>query len=325
MSLTRVEWAAQTLLSEGKDVMPMLRSKCPTVHSLSVTVSRVRKVAMERLPVPAAVGEKLGPFVGEEGVAAFLRMPLREMVRQQRLHAAAPRWSEEAEAALATLELLPAHVDALRLSREELGTLERLADARLLAKQETLIVVPDAGAVLAHAIHVATTATPAMGVATLALNLLLLPGRRSSEILNGASTFAPTARATTCLFGGQLKTREVRPPYEIPLLCRFDVFLHNLRALREAQGGRVMSAAECNRLYAKAMQLQLRRLYPMAPKVHALRSMYMAFAVELYETRCTFNIAAMRALGHTMLEDSLAYNSVHLLGEGEWPSYGPLP
>ena len=26
---TRVEWAAQTLLDEGKDVMPLLRAKCP--------------------------------------------------------------------------------------------------------------------------------------------------------------------------------------------------------------------------------------------------------------------------------------------------------
>ena len=88
-------------------------------------------------------------------------------------------------------------------------------------------------------------------------------GRRSSEILNGASTFAPTARATTCLFGGQLKTRQARLPYEIPLLCEFGAFSNNLRALREAQGGRVLSASECNQRYAKGLQLALRRLYPM--------------------------------------------------------------
>ena len=63
----------------------------------------------------------------------------------------------------------------------------------------------------------------------------------------------------------------------------------------------------------------------MAPKVHALRSVYMAFVMQLYGADCTFNIAAMRALGHTMLEDSLAYNSAHLVGDVEWPSYGPLP
>ena len=320
---TRVEWAAHKLLDDGEDVMPLLRAKCPTVYALSVTVSRVRKVAMERLPVPPAVGERLAPFAGEEGVAAFLALPLREMVRRQRHHAAAPRWSAEAEAALASLALLPPHVDALRLAGDELRALERLADARLLAKQEALVVVP--GAVLAHAVHVATTATPGMGVAALALNLLLLSGRRSSEILNGSSTFAPTARATTCLFGGQLKTREARPPYEIPLLCEFDAFSNNLRALREAQGGRVLSASECSQRYAKPLQLALRRLYPMAPKVHALRSMYMAYVMELYEADCTFNIAAMRALGHTTLQDSLAYNAVRLVGDVEGPSFGPLP
>ena len=186
MALTRVEWAARALLEKGEDVIPLLRAKCSTVNSLSVTVSCVRQAVMERLPVPAAVGERLSRFfVGEEGVAAFLAMPLREMVRQQRLHAAAPRWSEAAEAALASLVLLPPHVAALHLSSDELRALKRLADARLLAKQEALIVVPDAGAVLAHAVHVATTATPAMGVANLALNLLLLPGggrRRSSTV-----------------------------------------------------------------------------------------------------------------------------------------------
>ena len=103
-------------------------------------------------------------------------------------------------------------------------------------------------------------------------------------------------------------------------------FSNNLHALRDAQGGRVRSASECNHRYAKPLRLALRRLYPMAPKVHALRSFYMAFVMSLYEAECTFNIAAMRALGHTNLEDSLAYNAVRLVGEVEWPTtYGPLP
>ena len=96
-----------------------------------------------------------------------------------------------------------------------------------------------------------------------------------------------------------MKTREARPPYEIPLLCDFGAFSNSLHALREAQGGRVRSASECNHRYAKPLRLALRRLYPMAPKVHALRSFYMAFVMSLYEAECTFNIAAMRALGHT--------------------------
>lgn len=67
-------------------------------------------------PVPKAVREQLEPFEREEGVAAFLEMPLDDMVRQQRLHAAAPQWSEEAEATLASLDLqnpVKKHADEL--------------------------------------------------------------------------------------------------------------------------------------------------------------------------------------------------------------------
>ena len=54
MGLTRVERAAHTLLVQGEDAMPLLRAECPTVHALSVAVSRVRKAVMQALPAPAS-------------------------------------------------------------------------------------------------------------------------------------------------------------------------------------------------------------------------------------------------------------------------------
>ena len=252
-------------------------------------------------------------------------LPLREMVEQHRFHASSPRWSAAAEAALASIELLPANVASLRLSKEELDALEQHAARRLLAKQRALLRVPDACAMLADAIHLATNATPWMGVPVLALNLMLLSGRRSSEILNGRSTFSP-ARATTCVFGGQLKRRgEEEAPYTIPLLCSFDAFQTNLAALREAQGYETLDNVACNQRYGKALQLATRKTYPMATRPHALRSIYMGFVMELYACETTFNLCAMRALGHAKLEHSLAYNACELGGVEGLPEYGPLP
>ena len=52
----------------------------------------------------------------------------------------------------------------------------------------------------------------------------------------------------------------------------------------------------------------------MAPSVHALRSMYAAYVHHVYVCDCTFNIMAMRVLGHSSLEVSLSYNNAVLHG-----------
>ena len=67
--------------------------------------------------------------------------------------------------------------------------------------------------------------------------LAVVSGRRSTELLNGRSTFlAVPNKPTLALFEGQLKTKSDTPcPYFTPLCCNFDTFIRGLDALRTIQ------------------------------------------------------------------------------------------
>ena len=128
----------------------------------------------------------------------------------QRAHGAEPTWSTAEEAALAALPLVPRNVAALRLTGRELLELKRGQEARLLAKQERLVHVHGATVMLARAIYLVRTSHAGMPIPRIALPLLLVSGRRTSELLNNKSTFVPTPRLATCVFSGALKKRGAR-------------------------------------------------------------------------------------------------------------------
>ena len=311
---------------DGAAVLDALRSECATPRALSVAISRVRAAAFAALPAPPC--DALAPVAADDpDVARFLTLPLGERVKVQRAHRSDPTWCDEAEAVLASLELLPANVAALRLTPRELVSLKRTHEGALIAKQEALVHVH--GGWLAFAVRLARESRAEMSYARLALPLLLLSGRRTAELLSGASTFAPTARATTCAFAGQLKKRgaEAMRRFEIPLLCDYATFAHGLGALREKQGGVVLTPKETNVRYAKNLSLALPCIFPVVETVHQLRGVYAALAFHLYACESTFNRAAMRVLGHDKLDVSLAYNGVvlHPLLLGERGCLGPLP
>ena len=212
------------------------------------------------------------------------------------------------------------NVHALSLTKSELLALTREREAALIKKQETLLHVPHQW--LWYAIALAREATPDMSYARLTLPLLLLSGRRSTEILNGISTFAPTPRPTTCVFTGAVKKRGESTAFEIPLLCDSHTFARALGVLRAKQGGVQLDPKTCTNRYAKSLSAS--DLFPVR-NPHQLRAVYAAFVYHLYTADVTFNRAAMRFLGHEKLETSLSYNSVVLHGELPAGAYGPLP
>jgi len=300
----------------GTDVLEMLRTKYKTTASLSSCISRVRKTLMQELEPDCSA---LQPYA-EAGVALFLASSLEDKVRIQREHRSERSWSPEAESVLATLQLLPPNVAALRLSQQELVDLERTRQATLLRKQETILHVYNAQQWLLYAIRLARESRPDMPIERLASPLLLLCGRRTTELLNGRSTFLPVG-ATTALFTGQIKKRGKSAPYVIPLLCDNATLAHALAALRARQNHEQLDAAACHARYSKTLA---RSLFPFVAHAHQLRSVYAAMVYRLYTSDITFNLAAMRFLGHDDVTTSISYNSVRLhdLGEG---SYGPLP
>jgi hypothetical protein len=303
----------------GEDVMPSLREQCKTPAALATALTRIRKLVFAALPVPDC--RTLEPYALEPGVAAFLAAPLAERVRVQREHVSRPTWSVGAEAALAVLQLVPPNVESLRLDRHELVAYKRDRADSLFVKQERLIRVPNAATLLAQIVEMARTSVPKMTYTRLAIPLMLLSGRRTTEIMNGLSAFEKVG-ATTCTFTGQLKKRGVASePYVIPLLCDYGVFAHALRALRAKQRHVTLDAAKCNSRYHRRLNIAARSLFPVTHPAHLrtcheLRAMYAAYAYHMYEHSVTFNYFACWALGHESIQVSLSYNNVALYDAG---------
>ena len=313
------------MLDRGEDVMLFLRSRC-TVASLSSCISRVRSHWMEKQPVPTCVVESLAPFTAEQGVCAFLSLTLPEMVKVQKEHRFDPSWSEEAELVLSLIKLLPEKVLSLKLTEKELVSLKRKRERNLISKQESLIHVYKAGDWLQFAIFLAQTSTKEMSYPRLTLPLLLLSGRRTTELLNGKSCFLPLPLCqTTTLFMGQIKRRGSDTSYVIPLLCDYNTFANAMSVLRSKQEGEVFEPTACNNRYHRMLNLEAGSIFPLIKNVHQLRAVYASFVFHLYKCDVTFNRAVMRILGHEKLEVSLSYNGcmLHDLEEGGY--FGPLP
>ena len=101
------------------------------------------------------------------------------------------------------------------------------------------------------------------------------------------------------------------------------------RARGVKQRGELLDTAECNHRYERQLNTAVLSMYPFLRTVttHGLRSLYVAYALHLYSSNVTMNLAAMRMLGHEKLEVSLSYNSVLLHDTAPaWQGcYGALP
>lgn len=265
---------------------------------------------------------KLSSAFGDKASAidAFLSLPPREQYQIQRAHASRPTWSPAAEAALAALQILPPSLDAFRLGKRDALDLKRKREAAVVAKNETLLVVPHATALLDAALMMLEAATPRHSYARLILPLLLVSGRRLAEITNGRSAFTALLNDQpnehTCIFDGQLKKKGVAAPYSIPLLVPFRAFANGLRALREKQGGELLSNMQAKNRYQGNLQRDLASTLRFMPPchIHDLRSTYMVAVYELFVSPWTFSRTAMACLGHESMQESLCYQNVRLEG-----------
>ena len=309
----------------------MLRERYTTESSLSSAISRVRAAILDRNQRPPEYDDApLRAFASNPGVQAFLDAPLREQYAIQRAHNARAAWGAAAEQALRRLRLLPANLDAFHLSREETLGLKRQREGNLLAKNDTLLVIPEFAKLLATASAMLDTASPTDTFPRLVLPLLLVSGRRFVEIVNGRSTFAPLPHEHYAMFAGQAKKRAATPPYRIPLLVPYGAFAKGLLALRQKQGAHLcLTNAAVTKRYQKTVQrgLESHALpgFPTTARLHDLRATYVAAVGALFVSPASAPRTAMKILGHEALQDSLAYSHVRLEGVGALAaSHGPL-
>lgn len=328
--------AAQRLIAgtPGYEVRTELEKTNVKLSSLSSTMSRIRSIVVEAGHRHAEYEQSCAPlraYESDPAVAEFLTAPLSKQLSTQRSHHATPSWSEDMEEALSQVKLLPSNMDSFALTRFESLELKKNQEASLILKNESVITVPNAGRVLKRIEELLESAVMVERTAALVIALLIVSGRRTSEILNGRSVFEPVPgdeRATR--FTGQLKKREGGGSYVIPLLVRYETFVRALKEVRRRQGGAEMSNREVTRQYSMPLKRELLRCEKgwsavklPRMKAHDLRSLYMAFVWSLFECEHTFPRTSMHCLGHVSLAESLSYANVRVEGVDE-NCFGPL-
>ena len=270
----------------------------------------------------------------EDGVDAFVAAPLKVQLEIQRRHRANPTWSDEAEDALANLQLLKDSIASFAISKREVRWIKRKDKANMQARWDNVIVVSDGAALLERATTMLESARPTDGYVTLLAPLLLCSGRREIEILNtcsGRASFEKVGERTV-RFTGQCKTKrsEGAPPFVIPLLCTADVFLRAIAALQEKRGD--VSGLSNKELHEKMdaffTATFLQRAFPMlseGAKWHTLRSFYFQFVNVLFSHSKAVNWLGTLILGHFDEHESLRYNATRIDGlEGLKGTFGAL-
>lgn len=244
---------------------------------------------------------------------------------------------------------LSANARALCVSRTEGRECKRLSARGLVEKNKARIRV-DGRALLAHARRVvaaeardhnegaregegakssSSSSSSSHSIAELALCLMLLTGRRTCEVLNGASHFSrllvdseeEEGDEYALIFKGQAKRRGMpSPAYRIPVLAPPAILLSAMDALRARQGGWV---AETNRACSLRYQSLLARTlgddsktpWKACGRVHALRGIYAVLCLRLFDWTLpdgeepTDAYVTMHILGHASVEESLAYTA----------------
>jgi hypothetical protein len=323
--MAAVKVAVQQLLAgcPASAVIAEMRNTYTTPESMKKHMSLARSKIMEGgnyssrfNPTPLRAFAAANPEI-----ASFLSASLKQQCKTQREQKFSPTWSEQAEECLASLQLLPETLDDFVMSKADSCTIKRRAATRLREKNTNVVTVAAGQSLLAHLTLILENATEASDIAVLLCALAVVSGRRSTELLNGRSTFqAIPEKPTLALFEGQLKTKSDTPrPYVIPLCCNFDTFsrgLHALRAIQHHDGGVAhLTNTEVSDRYRWITISTIPELGSQLANVHALRSLYIALIYDnLYECPSSFNETARVCLGHKELTESLHYAGVRVRG-----------
>lgn len=369
--------------ADGEAVLKEMRNHYTTACSLSKHMSLVRSNALDRLTMKtvhsqyaptiaafraALTGASVSAQTREMG-DKFLSSNFHVQYAMHRAHRSGKySYSDsEVDAAMERIRILPQAFDSFHIGRTNAQTCRRAATEMQLHKHETRLVVPDATELLrrcqsylsvVHALPLSEIDLPRLICA-----LMLVSGRRLTEICNGRSTFtrkgpsqARFASLMSCMFEGQLKKRESVPitsetvasavsndgefqidksAYAIPLLIESSTFFRAYAKLRQHQIYRskarldvtLVSEQQVAERYSNSVNAYAREDMGMR-RSHDLRATYatMVFVAFKVPDAISFNRLTMRVLGHENILVSLQYAHIALKGfEAFEGAFGKLP
>ena len=345
-----LQWAVNELVKgrDGKDVldeMKLMYERSATrkhdewkVTAKNAAICKVRKLIIggghrssDFDPSPLRAFEE-----GNAEIKAFLSAPLKDQVEIQKQHKTTPTWTEREEDALRKIDLLPSNMKTFKLSTEDNIMMRRNTADGVKRKNESVLIIDQPVKLLQAAREIVKNASSNTTVAPLSLALLLLSGRRFTEILNMRSVFERTDSAYHTIFHGQLKKKGASSaPYVIPLLIPFEEWMSGLSTLREIQKRTKKKPVEqltmqkVQERYQGFVQRAMKRgVLPFMTKgahIHDLRATYASLVFEMFECKCTFQRTAMDILGHCEIADSLSYGHVRIEnGEELRNTLGPV-
>lgn len=220
--------------------------------------------------------------------------------------------------------LLPRNVRDVHITVDESREVNAKSRAALLLRHCHAPAI-DGSILLQHCIKVIENPSR-YGLYELALALLCASGRRTTEILNGKSSFeCVNGCDRACSFSGQLKTKREKT-YAIPLLVRYDTFAAAYARLNELQRRDANPTLDTpsqyrNRQTSQTYQSGLgqfmhkHRAYGLngVPRVHALRGVYAKLVCHLFDCSPLSDAGTVQyCLGHYNLEESLAYGALRV-------------
>jgi len=239
--------------------------------------------------------------------------------------------SDELSQCFASLQLLPDNMQTFALTKGDLQKNVIQRHNTLVTRNSAAIRVLNPKHILEQQIEILSKTKKYGAKAILAL--LLVSGRRETEILNGKSVFQSVPDFPYyAMFTGALKKKvdylqnDNTSSFQIPLLCKFTLFEEALGHLRNTQKPDVidMTNKQISKRYCSQLCTATKHQFPMLTKPHDLRAVYVRFVDILFEHNIAFPLLCMNSLGHETMTDTLHYMSVLFDGAIPDTSHGSL-
>ena len=188
------------------------------------------------------------------------------------------------------------------------------------SREARLSVAPkiDGAVVLKHC-ELVLHACDHVPIYELALCLLAVTGRRTTELLNGRSSITKVpSKSHECTFAGQLKN-DAKRPYRIPLLMPFTLTARAWNALQRRQPDDTprLTNAEISARYQSGLRAHMSDennvVWHSFRNVHDLRSFYACAAFACFDAG---DVSAQKftqcILGHARLHEAAVYNAFRI-------------